>query len=89
MSSEELNKMSQKTRLQDLPSEEIEWKYEDMEKAILDNADLYDELLNKAGQEELPPQVAEDMWEMERKLWSQRQNTNDESSFKWLHSGDD
>ena len=81
MSSEELNKMSQKTRLQDLPSEEIEWKYEDMEKAILDNADLYDELLNKAGQEELPPQVAEDMWEMERKLWSQRQNTNDESSF--------
>jgi len=73
--------MSQKTRLQDLPSEEIEWKYEDMEKAILDNADLYDELLNKAGQEELPPQVAEDMWEMERKLWSQRQNTNDESSF--------
>jgi len=74
MSSEELNKMSQKTRLQDLPSDEIEWKYEDMEKAILDSAELYDELLDKAGQEELPPQVAEDMWEMERKLWAQREN---------------
>ena len=48
MSSEELNKMSQKTRLQDLPSDEIEWKYEDMEKAILDSAELYDELLDKA-----------------------------------------
>ena len=82
MSSEELNKMSQKTRLQDLPSDEIEWKYEDMEKAILDSAELYDELLDKAGQHALPEQTAEDMWEMERKLWSQRSDQQlDESSF--------
>ena len=74
MSSEELNKMSQKTRLQDLPSDEIEWKYEDMDKAILDSADLYDELLDKAGQHELPEETAEDLWEMERKLWTQREN---------------
>ena len=74
MSSEELIKMSQKTRLQDLPSDEIEWKYEDMEKAILDSAELYDELLDKAGQHELPEETAEDLWEMERKLWAQREN---------------
>ena len=74
MSSEELNKMSQKTRLQDLPSDEIEWKYEDMEKAILDSAELYDELLDKAGQHELPEEAAENLWEMERKLCAQREN---------------
>ena len=82
MSSEELNKMSQKTRLQDLPSDEIEWKYEDMEKAILDSAELYDELLDKAGQHELPAKTAEAMWEMERKLWQQRSDARlDESSY--------
>ena len=81
MSLEESNKMSQKIRLQDLPSEEIEWKLEDMEKAILNSAELYDELLDKAGQHELPDQTAEAMWEMERKLWSQRQGKLDESSY--------
>ena len=81
MSLEESNKMSQKIRLQDLPSEEIEWKLEDMEKAILNSAELYDELLDKAGQHELPDQTAEAMWEMERKLWSQREGKLDESSF--------
>ena len=81
MSSEELNKMSQKTHLQDLPSDEIEWKLEDMEKAILDSAELYDELLDKAGQHELPAETAENMWEMERKLWAQRQSNLDESSY--------
>ena len=80
MSSEELNKMSQKTRLQDLPSDEIEWKYEDMEKAILDSAELYDELLDKAGQHDLPQGTAEAMWEMERHMWQQREG-KDESSF--------
>ena len=81
MSLEESNKMSQKTHLQDLPSDEIEWKLEDMEKAILDSAELYDELLDKAGQHELPAETAENMWEMERKLWAQRQSNLDESSY--------
>ena len=105
MSSEELNKMSQKIPSQGSPSEpkvklsfdgcynydklkkeglvdgEPEWKLEDLQKAIVDSAELYDQLLDKAGQEELPPTLAEDMWEMERKLWSQRQTGVDESSF--------
>ena len=44
---------------------------------------MYDELLEKAGQHELPAQTAEAMWEMERHMWSQRQQKEgvDESSF--------
>ena len=88
MSSEELNKMSQKIPSQGSPydtdasSGEIEWKLEDLQKAIIDSAEMYDELLDKAGQHDLPPKVAEDMWEMERKLWSQREGKElDDPSF--------
>jgi len=42
---------------------------------------MYDQLLDKAGQHELPDQTAEAMWEMERKLWSQREGKLDESSY--------
>ena len=35
---------------------------------------VVDELLDKAGQHELPEETAEDLWEMERKLWAQREN---------------
>ena len=71
MSSEESNKMSKKTPSQDSNSD-IEWDLEDLKKAIIDNAEAYDELLDKAGQHELPPNTAEAMWEMERHLWQQR-----------------
>ena len=80
MSLEESNKMSPKIPSQDSPSEEIEWKLEDLQKAIIDSAEMYDELLDKAGQHELPAQTAEAMWEMERQMWAQRQGT-DEHSF--------
>ena len=79
MSLEESNKMSSQTPLQDSPSDP-EWNLEDLQKAIIDSADEYDRLLDKAGQEELPPGTAEAMWEMERQMWAQRQG-NDESSF--------
>ena len=89
MSLEESNKMSPKIPSQDSPydtdasSGEIEWKLEDLQKAIIDSAEMYDELLDKAGQHELPAQTAEAMWEMERHLWSQKQKREgvDESSF--------
>ena len=81
MSSEESNKMSQKIRSVDSNCE-IEWDLEDLKKAIVDSAELYDELLDKAGQHELPPQTAEAMWEMERKLWQQKEGKDlDEPSF--------
>ena len=82
MSLEESNKMSPKIPSQDSPSEP-EWKLEDLQKAIIDSAEMYDELLDKAGQHELPAQTAEAMWEMERHMWSQRQQKEgvDESSF--------
>ncbi len=82
MSLEESNKMSKETPLQDSPSDP-EWKLEDLQKAIIDSAEMYDELLDKAGQHELPPNTAEAMWEMERNLWSQRQKRDevDESSY--------
>ena len=81
MSSEESNKMSQKIRSVDSNCD-IEWDLEDLKKAIVDSAELYDELLDKAGQHELPPQTAEAMWEMERKLWQQREgNGLDEPSY--------
>ena len=82
MSLEESNKMSQKIPSQDSPSEP-EWKLEDLQKAIIDSAEMYDELLDKAGQHELPAQTAEAMWEMERHMWSQRQQKEgvDESSY--------
>ena len=81
MSSEESNKMSQKIRSVDSNCD-IEWDLEDLKKAIVDSAELYDELLDKAGQHELPPQTAEVMWEMERKLWQQKEGKDlDEPSF--------
>ena len=81
MSSEESNKMSQKTLSQD-SSSDIEWDLKDLQKAIIDNAEAYDELLDKAGQHELPAKTAEAMWEMERKLWQQRSDARlDESSY--------
>ena len=49
--------MSQKIPSQDSPSEP-EWKLEDLQKAIIDSAEMYDELLDKAGQHELPAQTA-------------------------------
>ena len=92
MSSEELNKMSKKTPLADSsfenprPEEEIaddiKWDLDDLKKAIIDNAEMYDELLDKAGQETLPPNTAESLWEMERKLWQQRDGAKlDEHSY--------
>lgn len=81
MSLEESNKMSQKIRSVDSNCD-IEWDLEDLKKAIVDSAELYDELLDKAGQHELPPQTAEAMWEMERKLWQQKEGKDlDEPSF--------
>jgi len=80
MSSEESNKMSSQTHSQGSPSEEIEWDLEELKKAIIDSADDYNRLLDKAGQEELPSGTAEAMWEMERQMWAQRQGT-DEHSF--------
>jgi len=80
MSLEESNKMSPKIPSLD-SSSDIEWKLEDLQKAIVDNAEMYDQLLDKAGQHELPDQTAEAMWEMERKLWSQREGKLDESSY--------
>ena len=44
MSSEESNKMSKKTPSQDSNSE-IEWDFEDMKKAVMDNIDDYDKLV--------------------------------------------
>ena len=71
-----------KLKKEGLVDEEPEWKLEDLQKAIIDNAEMYDQLLDKAGQEELPPTLAEDMWEMERKLWQQREGSQlDEPSF--------
>ena len=73
--------MSQKIRSVDSNCD-IEWDLEDLKKAIVDSAELYDELLDKAGQHELPPQTAEAMWEMERKLWQQKEGKDlDEPSF--------
>ena len=81
MSSEELNRMSKKIPSQDSNSD-IEWDLEDLKKAIVDNAEMYDELLDKAGQHDLPPNTAENMWEMERKLWQQRDNAHlDDHSY--------
>ena len=86
MSSEESNKMSQKEPSQDsnfdYNATNIEWDLEDCKKAIIDNAEAYDELLDKAGQHELPPNTAENLWEMERKLWQQRSDARlDEPSY--------
>tara|TARA_B100000287_G_scaffold288878_1_gene272184 strand:+ start:1484 stop:1705 length:222 start_codon:yes stop_codon:yes gene_type:complete len=73
--------MSQKTLSQD-SSSDIEWDLKDLQKAIIDNAEAYDELLDKAGQHELPAKTAEAMWEMERKLWQQRSDARlDEPSY--------
>ena len=81
MSLEESNKMSQKNLSQD-SSSDIEWDLKDLQQAIIDNAEAYDELLDKAGQHELPPNTAENMWEMERKLWQQREQAQlDEPSY--------
>ena len=72
-----------KLKKEGLVDGEPEWKLEDLQKAIVDSAEMYDELLDKAGQHELPAQTAEAMWEMERHLWSQKQKREgvDESSF--------
>ena len=81
MSLEESNKMSPKIPSLD-SSPDIEWNLEDLQKAIVDNAEMYDQLLDKAGQHELPDQTAEAMWEMERKLWQQKEGKDlDEPSF--------
>ncbi len=72
-----------KLKKEGLVDEEPQWKLEDLQKAIIDNAEMYDQLLDKAGQHELPEQTAEAMWEMERHMWSQKQREDgvDESSF--------
>ena len=72
--------MSSRTHSQGSPSEEIEWDLEELKKAIIDSADDYNRLLDKAGQHDLPTGTAEAMWEMERQMWAQRQG-KDESSF--------
>jgi len=89
MSLEESNKMSKKTLSQDSNFDhdaskgDIEWELEDLKKAIIDNAEEYDKLLDKAGQHELPANTAEAMWEMERHLWQQRKEPTqlDEHSY--------
>ena len=68
MSSEESNKMSPKT-----PSQDLNFSLEDCKKAIIDAADEYDKLLERAGQNEQPAGSAEAMWEMEKKMWKQRE----------------
>ena len=45
MSSEESNKMSKKIPSQDSNSDEIEWDFDEMKKAILDSDDDYDKLV--------------------------------------------
>ena len=87
MSLEESNKMSEKTPSQDLNFDynatdtSGEWKLDDLKQAIIDNAEEYDRLLDKAGQHELPKGTAEAMWEMERNIWAQREGKLDESSY--------
>tara|TARA_B100000941_G_scaffold131806_1_gene93143 strand:+ start:524 stop:670 length:147 start_codon:yes stop_codon:yes gene_type:complete len=44
-----------------------------MRKAITDAAEEYDKLLEKAGNESPPEGAAEAMWEMEKKMWRQRE----------------
>ena len=44
-----------------------------MRKAIIDSAEEYDRLLEKAGNESPPEGTAEAMWEMEKKMWRQRE----------------
>ena len=84
MSSEESNKMSKKTPSQDLNFDynatNTEWDLDELKRAIIDNAEEYDRLLDKAGQHDLPQGTAVAMWEMERQMWAQSQGT-DESSF--------
>ena len=88
MSLEESNKMSKKIHSQDsnfdhdASNGDIEWDLKDLQQAIIDNAEAYDELLDKAGKHALPADTAENMWEMERKLWQQRDNAHlDEHSY--------
>ena len=86
MSLEESNKMSKKTPSQDLNFDynatNTEWDLDELKRAIIDNAEEYDRLLDKAGQHDLPQGTAEAMWEMERKLWQQREgNGLDEPSY--------
>ena len=67
MSSEESNKMSQKTRSQDSLFEDVDANWE--------------KVMENAGQDSLPYDATE-MWEMERRLWQQRQSANlDEPSY--------
>ena len=79
MSLEESSKMSNQTPSQDLnfenprPEEYIAWDIEEMRKAIIDSAEEYDRLLEKAGNESPPEGTAEAMWEMEKKMWRQRE----------------
>ena len=85
MSLEESNKMSKKTPSQDLNFDynatDTQWDLDELKRAIIDNAEEYDRLLDKAGQHELPKGTAEAMWEMERNIWSQREGKLDESSY--------
>ena len=79
MSLEESSKMSNQTPSQDLnfenprPEEDIAWDIDEMKKAITDAAEEYDRLLEKAGNESPPEGTAEAMWEMEKKMWRQRE----------------
>tara|TARA_Y100000992_G_scaffold295417_1_gene256318 strand:+ start:570 stop:713 length:144 start_codon:yes stop_codon:yes gene_type:complete len=44
-----------------------------MKRAIIDNAEEYDRLLDRAGQEAPPEGSAEAMWEMEKKMQQQKE----------------
>ena len=67
MSLEESTKMSQKTRSQDSLFEDVDANWE--------------KVMENAGQDSLPYDATE-MWEMERRLWQQRQSANlDEPSY--------
>ena len=67
MSLEESNKMSQKTRSQDSLFEDVDGSWE--------------KVMENAGQDPLPYNATE-IWDMERRLWQQRQGSNlDEPSY--------
>ena len=78
MSLEESNKISKEIPSQDSlsnprPEEESAWDIEEMNRAIIDNAEEYDRLLDRAGQEAPPEGSAEAMWEMEKKMQQQKE----------------
>ncbi len=77
MSSEESNRMSQKTPSQDLNSD-IEWDLKELQDSIKRSAEeQWDALLDSTGQIDQPPGTAEMLWEAEKKRWKQQYDCED------------